>query len=378
MRIEDVEFFPLSQRQEDPTWSFALANYPVIEGWIIVLRAEDASGHGYAQAIPHMGSNFEGIRAALGLFKPKLLGRSALDIDPILADLDAVIAGNAQAKAGIDCALHDLAANLLGVPLHALFGGAFRKSIPQIRIIPIKTPAEMAAQARRLVGQGYRSLKIKLKGRVADDVERVHAIRAEVGKDVLLTLDPNQSYLAKDAISALRRMEPDDVYLVEQPVPASDLRGLELVTRSVTQLVEADEAAVTLNDVLQLANHRIVDAISLKIPKLGGLRNAMLAAKICHSAGIAYRVGATFGPRLMAAHGVHFAAALPRLDLPCELAEFDHLHDDPFEGIEVESGSIAVPQTPGSGVAPKRGFAGGARVTPKRAAPRASSGRARR
>ena len=352
MRIENVEFFALAQRQEDPTWSFALANYPVIEGWIIVLRAEGAIGHGYAQAIPHMGSSSAGLRAALELFKPKLLGRSALDIDPILSDLDAVIAGNAQAKAGIDCALHDLAATLLRVPLYALFGGAYRKSVPQIRIIPIKTPAAMASEARRLVDQGYRSLKIKLKGQVADDVERVHAIRAEVGKDVMLTLDPNQSYLAKDAIVALRKMEPDDVYLVEQPVPASDLRGLELVTRSVTQLVEADEAAVTLNDVLRLANDRIVDAISLKIPKLGGLRNAMLAAKICHNTGIEYRVGATFGPRLMASHGVHFAAALPRLDLPCELAEFDHLRDDPFKGIEVQNGTIAVPQTPGSGVVP--------------------------
>lgn len=365
MPIDSVEFFPLSQRQEDPTWSFALANYPLIEGWIVVLRAEGAIGHGYAQAIPHMGSSTSGICAALELFKPKILGRSALDIDPILADLDTVIAGNAQAKSGIDCALHDLAANILGVPLYALFGGGFRNSVKQIRIIPIKSPMDMASEARRLVDQGYRSLKIKMKGHVADDVERVRAIRAEVGKDILLTLDPNQSYLAKDAISALRKMEPDDVYLVEQPVPASDLRGLELVTRSVTQIVEADESAVTLTDVLRLANDRIVDAISLKIPKLGGLRNAMLAARICHTAGIEYRVGATFGPRLMAAHGVHFAAALPKLGLPCELAEFDHLRDDPFVGLEVENGSIAVPQTPGSGVNPIRAFGDTANTSTK-------------
>lgn len=367
MRIRKIEYFPLAQRQEDPTWSFALANYPVIEGWIVALHADGATGHGYAQAIPHMGSSFEGIRAALELFRPKILGRSALDIDPILADLDPVVSGNAQAKAGIDCALHDLAAKLLGVPLYALLGGAFRKSIAQIRIIPIKEPAAMAAEARRLVDAGYRALKIKLKGHVADDLDRVRAIRAEVGKEILLTLDPNQSYLAKDAIAALRKMEACEVHLVEQPVPATDLRGLELVTRSVTQLVEADEAAVTLADVLQLATHRIVDAISLKIPKLGGLRNAMLAAKICHNAGIEYRVGATFGPRLMAAHGVHFAAALPRLVLPCELAEFDHLHDDPFAGLEVESGSIAVPQAPGSGVKPKRAFGAAAPGKARRA-----------
>lgn len=350
MRIIDVEFFPLSQRQDDPTWTFALATYPTIEGWIVAIHAESATGYGYAQAIPHMGSSAKSLQGALELFKPKLVGCSALDIEPNLAELDKVIAGNHQAKAGVDCALHDLAANLLRVPLYALFGGAFRQSIPQIRIVPIKSPAAMAAESRRLIDKGYQSLKIKLKGHVSDDVERVRAIRAEVGKDILLTLDPNQAYLAKDAISALRQMEPYQVHLVEQPVAAADLQGLELITRSVTQLVEADESAVTIQDVMRLAAHRIVDAVSLKIPKLGGLRNAMLAAKICHNAGIEYRVGATFGPRLMAAQAAHFAAALPRLALPCELAEFDHLHDDPFEGLEVEKGSVAVPGTPGSGV----------------------------
>ncbi|MSQ72820.1 MAG: hypothetical protein EXR27_16235 [Betaproteobacteria bacterium] len=355
MKILDVDLFPLAQRQEDPTWAFALASYPVIDGVVIALRAEGVTGLGYAQVIPHMGSNTQGLYGALASFKPKIIGRSALDIEPILADIDVMIEGNHQAKAGIDCALHDLAANLLGIPVHALLGGKFRASIPQIRILPIKAPAAMAAEARRLVDKGYRSLKIKLKGHVADDVARVHAIRAEVGKDVLLTLDPNQAYRAKDAITALRRMEGDDIYLVEQPVAANDLHGLELVTRSVPQLVEADESAVTLQDVIHLTSNRIVDALSLKIPKLGGLRNALLAARICHNAGIEYRVGATFGPRLMAAHAVHFAAALPRLGLPCELAEFDHLHDDPFEGLEVEDGSIAVPTGAGSGVTLRAG-----------------------
>ena len=377
MKIRAVEFWPLSQRQDDPTWTFALATQPFIHGWIIELKTDGASGHGYANAILHMGSSPESLHGALELFKPVLIGRSAFDIEPILADLDAVIAESHQAKAGIDCALHDLASNLLGIPLHAVLGGCFRKSIPQIRIVPIKSPSEMAAEARALVDKGYRSLKIKLKGRIDDDVERVRAVRAEVGKDILLTLDPNQSYRAKDAITALRRMESCDVYLVEQPVEASDLRGLELITRSVTQLVEADESAVTIEDVTRLASNRIVDSVSLKIAKLGGLRKAQLAAKICHAAGIEYRVGATFGPRLLAAHCTHFAAALPRLALPCELAEFDHLQDDPFEGLEVESGSLAVSQSAGCGVRLRKSAHGANSAPPSGKSPRTTQGATR-
>jgi L-alanine-DL-glutamate epimerase-like enolase superfamily enzyme len=82
-----------------------------------------------------------------------------------------------------------------------------------------------------------------------------------------------------------------------------------------------------LADVLFLVSNRIVDAISLKIPKLGGLRNTLLAAQ-----------------------AAHLAASFPKLDFACELAEFDHLLDDPFEGIEVRDGTLTVPESPGSGV----------------------------
>ena len=110
MKIMDVEVFPLTQRQEDPTWTMALAKYPVIEGWIVAVHSEGRAGYGYAQSIPHMGSSRESLAGALALFRPRLIGRSALGIDPIMADLDAVISGNNQAKAAIDCALHDLQA----------------------------------------------------------------------------------------------------------------------------------------------------------------------------------------------------------------------------------------------------------------------------
>ena len=78
-------------------------------------------------------------------------------------------------------------------------------------------------------------------------------------------------------------MEPYNIDLVEQPVPTSDLAGLKLVTQNVAIAVEADKSAMSVSDVLKLVSERIVDAVSLKVPKLGGLRNALLAARICEA-----------------------------------------------------------------------------------------------
>jgi len=351
MIIREFDCKPCTMRKEDPAWRFALAASPVTEGHVIRIATEDGvEGFGYASATPHMGSIAATLQAELDLFRPLVLGRDAHGIEAIMGALDRSLRGAPQAKAAVDCALHDLNARSLGVPLHVLFGGAVRDSVPILRILAIKTPSEMAAQARKLVDRGYRHLKIKVHGHVAEDVARVAAIRAQVGDEVHLTIDANQSYSPKDAIAALNRMAEHRIDLVEQPVPADDVAGLALVTRSVPVTVEADEAAGSLREIFELVSTRAVDAVSLKIPKLGGLRNTLAAARLCEAAHIKHRLGAAVGSRLLAAQALHLACALPGVDYACELGEFDRLLDDPFGGLEVDHGLLKLPAGAGSGV----------------------------
>jgi L-alanine-DL-glutamate epimerase-like enolase superfamily enzyme len=356
MIIARVDFEPCVMRKEDPNWRFALGASPVTEGVVVTITAENgAQGFGYGSATPHMGATRETLMAALTRFMPLITGRDSFAVEETLQILDLDLMGNNQAKAAIDCALHDLNARILGIPLHQLFGGKLRDSVPILRILAIKTPEEMAVQAQKLVDAGYRYLKIKVHGEVKEDVARVRAIRRQIGDGVHLTIDANQSYSVKDAIAALNRMAEFDIDLAEQPVAAGDLKGLKLVTDSVAVTVEADEAAASIADVMRLVSERIVDAVSLKIPKLGGLRNTLAAARICEAGQVAYRMGAAVGSRLLSAQATHLAATLPRLDYACELGEFERLLDDPFEGIEIKNGSLALPRGVASGVSRRAG-----------------------
>lgn len=351
MIIREFASYPSVMRKEDPTWKFALGASPVTEGSI--LRLVDEAGHegfGYASATPHMGAIAATLEAELEHFKPHVIGKDADHIEAIGAALDRAMRGAPQAKAAIDCALHDMLARRLNVPLCQLFGGQMRTSLPILRILAIKTPDEMATQAKKLVDQGYLYLKIKVHGEVDLDVQRVAAIRKRVGDHVHLTIDANQAYTAKNAIRAINLMADYQIDLVEQPVPADDFEGLALVTRTVPVKVEADEAAGSLAEIYQLVTKRAVDAVSLKIPKLGGLRNTIAAARLCEQSGIAYRLGAAVGSRLLAAHALHLACALPGVDYACELGEFARLLDDPFDGIEIENGMLHLTTGPGTGV----------------------------
>jgi L-alanine-DL-glutamate epimerase-like enolase superfamily enzyme len=351
--ISDFSIHPCTLRKDDPTWRFALGASPTTNGVVVELKTRDGHiGYGYASATAHMGSTMQTLEVELNMFRAHVIGRSVWDVEALLGALDRALRGAPQAKAAIDCALYDVQAQILGLPLNQLFGGKIRDQVPILRILAIKTPAEMAAQAQKLYDKGYRYFKIKVHGEVGEDVARVKAIRQQLGAEAHLTIDANQSYSVKDAVSAINQMAEFGLDLAEQPVHVEDREGLALVTRMVPVTIEADEAAGSLREVYELVSQRVVDAVSLKIPKLGGLRNTIAAARICEAGGIKYRFGAAVGSRLMSAHALHLACALPGVDYACELGEFDRLLDDPFEGIEIDNGILHLPEGKGSGVRP--------------------------
>ena len=358
MIIESVDLKRCEMPLEDKDWKFALASVSSARGIVVTIRSDSGhTGYGYAPAIPHMGSSFESLPHELERFKSIVLGKDPFAIEAILRDLDASLSGASQAKGAIDCALHDLMARALGVPLYNLLGGKVRDRVPVLRILALKAPDEMAAIAGALYEQGYRYFKIKVHGEVEEDVARVKAIRARLGREAHLTIDANQSYSPKAAIYAINCMADFGLDLVEQPVPRDDLKGLELVTRSVSVVIEADESAGTVDEIMTLVSNRIVDAVSLKLPKLGGLRNALAAARICEAGHVRFRIGAHVGTRLLNAHAISLAAALPLVNYACEVGEFMRMYDDPFTGIEVVDGEIAIPDRPGCGVEPVRQMA---------------------
>ena len=80
------------------------------------------------------------------------------------------------------------------------------------------------------------------------------------------------------------------------------------------------------------------------------MRNTLAAARLCEAPHVKYRLGAAVGSCVLSAQALHFACAMPGVDYACELAEFDRLLDDPFEGLEIKDGVLKLPAGSGSGV----------------------------
>lgn len=350
MAIVKVELKPCVQRQADTEWTFTRGRVSDVRGWIVILT-DDAgiTGLGYGHALPTVSTNSETARAGLEFLLPRLIGRDPRSILDIMSDLDRALAGLHNVKAGIDMALHDLVARQLKISLDVLIGGRRREVIPQARIVAIKAPDDMAADARHLQQEGYRALKLKFSGDAYVDVARVAAVRQAVGNDVMLMIDTNMSYTAKAFIRTFSRIDRYDIALVEQPVAASDTAGLKLITTTLPVPIEADESAGSVADVYNLVTQRAVDVINLKITKLGGLRNVMAAVNICEAGGVVCRLGAAFGPSLLQSFSAHVAGSFRELPFPCELTEHLHLHDDPFTDFPCANGTVTIPTGVGCG-----------------------------
>ncbi len=350
-RIASYTIEDCIQPQQDPGWTNARGGIARLDGLIVTLTDEAGRrGEGHVEAMAFYSDSLAGARAAAEEVCPQFIGRDPGETEALLDLMDRTLSAHLAVKAGIDCALHDLLARQLDLPLNRLFGGRRHDRLPLQRILPLKPPEALAEEARALMGQGYRCLKLKIDGDGDMAVARAAAVRAACGEDMRLSVDANQSYRAKPFLPVLRGLEAAGVDLVEQPVAAHDLAGLRFLRGMTDVMIEADEAVTDIPGLLRVIAAEACDNVNLKVFRLGGLRNTALAARICEAAGLGYRVGTAFGPRLIAAQSAHLAASLPRVCYPLELAEFEHLMDDPYEGLEVEAGFLPVPEGPGSGV----------------------------
>ena len=219
-----------------------------------------------------------------------------------------------------------------------------------MRMVGMSKPEEMVQKAVQLKNEGYRYLKLKVGDDPVLDVARVRAVREGAGDDVIMVADVNQAYDVKTAITAINKMSQFGLAMVEQPVPWFDYKGLAMIRKNVDILVEADESARNIHDVLRLLEMEAADFISIKPTEIGGLRNAKKISVLCEAANVGCLVGTTPGSQFVDAFHAHFIASTRMIVFGCEIGEFLRMTEDPVHGLEIKDGHIKVPEGAGVGV----------------------------
>ena len=329
---------------------------------VIVEVHTDTGIVGYGEAPPTGLITGDTKGAIIGALRdhivPSIVGMDLDSIEEVLIRLNGCVLHNTSAKAAVDIALYDAWGQMLGAPLYKLLGGYRREVLTDITI-SVNSPDEMVWDAVTAVERGFNVLKIKVGKDATLDVLRLMSIREAVGQDILLRVDANQGWTAKEAVKILARMEEAglDIELVEQPVPAYDIDGLTYVTDHVSIPVMADESVFSAKDALTILQRRAADIINIKLMKTGGLWGAMKICDIAEIYGVECMIGCMLEAKVSVNAAVHLAAAkavITKADLdgPALCSE------DPVDGGSVFSGpTITVCEDPGLGVRKVNGIA---------------------
>jgi L-Ala-D/L-Glu epimerase len=312
--INRIDIFPIRLTLHEPFVVSYATQYDIPTVLVRITATDGQTGWGEATPDPNVtGETWHSTIAVLEHdLAPAVLGLDARDREGVVRAMNARVDGVPAAKAAIDIAVHDLVAKAAGLPLWALLGGKSKPYLTISRVVSIKSPEQMAADARQHVRDGFETVKLKV-GDAANprlDVARVAAVREAIGPDIGIKIDVNQGWktpgIAIPAIRAILASNPD---YIEQPVDQHDIAALAEVRRSTGAPIMADECVHGVREMRQVAELRAADLVNIKLMKTGGLVNAIRVNAIAEAAGIVGQVGTMVESSIASAAGLHFAMA---------------------------------------------------------------------
>ena len=179
-----------------------------------------------------------------------------------------------SAKAALDMAFVQLLSFEAQKPLYDYFGATDLTPLQTDVTISLNAVDEMLHDAIKAYNEGMKLLKVK----VGSDI--THALK--VVKDMAVALpnatilvDANQAWSLEDSLFFIQNTQGIQIELIEQPVIASDLNGLKMITKYSNIPILADESAFDLEDVKKVFESCSADMINIKFMKCGGVSKAI-------------------------------------------------------------------------------------------------------
>ena len=282
---------------------------------------------------------------------PAVMGLDPRNTVKLHQVMDRAIPYNLMAKAAIDLASIDLAAQSVSVPVHTLIGGKRIDRIPLIGVVDIVSPEEAADAAEAQVAEGCGTIKIKIGMDEIFDIKRVESVRSRVGETVRLRVDGNAGYDRATAVRVFSRLDHFHLEWIEQPLPAHDLVGMAMLADRLDTPLALDESVYTPYDAQHCIDLGAADVVNIKLAKCGGIYRSQKIAAVCEAAGVPCFLGGCIETAPGTAAAAHFYAATSNIVSAAEIFGSPFYVDDLVEeGLHVVDGTLELPDIPGLGV----------------------------
>lgn len=245
-------------------------------------------GLGEVAGVPSVGV----AREAVSFFIPLFMDADPLRVRHLMARATECGAGHFPyvanaALGGLEMALWDICGKVFGCPVYQFFGGLSTTQIPFYWHVNSSDGSEEAAiaHAREGIRRGYTTMYLK-GGDIEQDIRLLEALRADLGSEVLLRIDPNGGWSYIDAMHHSKRLACLTLEFVEQPFESgADWAARELREKANVR-IGANQSAWLVRDVGSVVARNAADVVVTGIHQAGGMLAFAETETICRLAGV--------------------------------------------------------------------------------------------
>ena len=358
-RLRSIELFPLRTDLATPRGP-SIHTYHSRETLFIKVTT-DAGLIGWGETY-----RMAGVESAIrDVLAPLIIGHEAVASRHLHEQMLAATFGNGFAVGGVDLALHDLWGKALGVPVHALYGGARRSRVEAYASLPgyyvDRGPEDhWTNEIVDLAEQGFHAMKLRI-GRYPPERELplLGDVRQAVGSSVGLMADANAAYSPALALHVGRALKDFDFAWLEEPLPQTGYHGYPELRAKLGIPLAGGEALGTRWAAAQALQQSCFDVVQPDVSICGGIAEGLFIGELAQLSAVRCIPHCWAGAVTLAAT-LHLAALLPEpsrmpgVDAP--LVEVD-VTENPFRDevvvgtpFKLTDGYLEVPSGPGLGV----------------------------
>lgn len=312
MKITRILAYRVELPLHETTYKWSGGKSVTVFDSTIVAIETDVGLVGFGEVCPlgpfYLPAYADGVRAGLRELGPHLIGQDPRELSRLNHLMDAALKGHPYVKSGIDMACWDLLGKATGLPVCVLMGGRFGDQIRLYRAISQESPEAMASRVAAYRAEGYTRFQLKVGGDPDVDIQRIHAVSAKLLPGDRLVADANTGWAQHEAIRVARAVKGVDVY-IEQPCRSYE--ECLAVRRQTDHPFILDENVDSLEMLLRARADLAMDAVNLKISKLGGLTRTKQVRDLCVTMGIAMTLEDSWGGDIVTAAIAHLAHSTP-------------------------------------------------------------------